>query len=86
LALTGKTIKGTPITGVSAELGPSQGAGDQTVPLRSSDRQLLSNRFKAIFRQTGYEHQASFSNDDALHSTMFSIIKIAATMKWGSHA
>lgn len=86
LALAGKTIKGTPINGVSAELGPSQGAGDQTVPLRSSDRQLLSNRFKAIFRQTGYEHQTSFSNDDALHSTMFSIIKIAATMKWGSHA
>ncbi|KQZ31820.1 triacylglycerol lipase [Duganella sp. Root1480D1] len=72
--------------GISVELGPSQGPGDQTVPIRSSDRQLLSSGFKAIFRQTGYEHQNSYSDPNALQSTLYSIVKIATTMKWKSHA
>lgn len=31
----------------------------QTVPLHSAEAQLRSGQFKGIFRQTGYEHQAS---------------------------
>jgi pimeloyl-ACP methyl ester carboxylesterase len=69
----------------SAELGPCSGAGDQTVPARSSDSQLLSGKFKGIFRQTSYEHQASYQDEKALHSTLYSIIKIASTMRGNPH-
>ena len=70
--------------GFSVVLGASEGPGDQTVPIRSADHQFFSGRFKAIFRQTGYEHQSSFSDIRAVNSTMFSIIKIAATMRWAT--
>lgn len=86
LTLAGTTARGGKVAGIHVELGPSQGAGDQTVPLRSSDRQLLSGRFKAIFRQTGYEHQNSYSSTAVLHSTLFSIVRIAATMNWKDDA
>ncbi|MGW8394714.1 esterase/lipase family protein [Pseudoduganella sp. HUAS MS19] len=86
LILAETTNGGGSVSGISAELGPSQGPGDQTVPIRSADRQLRSGRFRAIFRQTGYEHQASYSNSDAIHSTLFSIVRIAATMTWRTHA
>jgi len=56
--------------------------GDQTVPLHSADAQLQSGKFKGIFRQTGYEHQASYSDDAALASTIYSLFKIISTMKW----
>jgi len=69
-------------SGITARLAAATGPGDQTVPTRSSDHQLLSGKFKAIFRQTGYEHQTSFDDVRAQHSTLFSIVKIAATMRW----
>jgi hypothetical protein len=69
-------------SGITARIGRAEGAGDQTVPVRSSDHQLLSGQFKGIFRQTGYEHQSSYSDQKALQATLFSIVKIAATMKW----
>lgn len=69
-----------------AVLGPSSGAGDQTVPLKSADNQLLSGKFKGIFRQTNYEHQASFHNADALRATLYSIVRIAGQMQWSSDA
>lgn len=72
------------LSGIAVSLGPAVGAGDQTVPIRSSDHQLLSGKFKGVFRQTGYEHQASYSDKRAVQSTLFSIIKIASTMKWSS--
>ena len=72
------------LCGITVNLGPSTGAGDQTVPTRSSDHQLLSRKFKGVFRQTGYEHQSSYSDLHAVQSTLFSIIKIASTMNWGA--
>lgn len=57
-------------------------AGDQTVPLHSADHQLRSGKFKGIFRQLGYEHQDSYSDERALHSTLYSLVRIASTMKW----
>jgi pimeloyl-ACP methyl ester carboxylesterase len=76
-------IPGMP-SGISAKLGPAVGPGDQTVPTISSDHQLLSGKFEGIFRQTGYEHQNSYKDIRALHSTLFSIVKIAARMRWES--
>lgn len=63
-------------------LGASKGAGDQTVPLRSAEHQLLSGAVKGVFRQTGYEHQASYQNEHALDSTLYSVVRIAARMWW----
>jgi hypothetical protein len=65
-------------------LASATGAGDQTVPTISSDHQLLRGKFKGFFRQTGYEHQNSYKDTRALHSTLFSIAKIAAQMRWES--
>jgi pimeloyl-ACP methyl ester carboxylesterase len=56
--------------------------GDQTVPLYSADAQLRSGKFKGIFRQTGYEHQASYSESTVIAATLFSLFRIASTMKW----
>lgn len=70
------------LSGITIKLGPATGAGDQTVPTRSSDHQLLSGKFLGIFRQTGYEHQASYSDTRAIRATLYSIMKIAASMKW----
>lgn len=70
-------------SGITVKLAVAAGAGDQTVPVRSSDQQLLSGKFKGIFRQTGYEHQNSYKDVRAQNSTLFCIVKIAATMDWG---
>jgi pimeloyl-ACP methyl ester carboxylesterase len=57
-------------------------AGDQTVPLHSADAQLRSGKFKGIFRQTGYEHQTSYSQPEVIEATLYSLFRIASTMKW----
>lgn len=57
-------------------------AGDQTVPLHSAEAQLRSGKFKAIFRQSGYEHQASYSDKAVISATLYSLFRIASTMKW----
>jgi pimeloyl-ACP methyl ester carboxylesterase len=67
---------------ITAVLRPATDAGDQTVPVHSADSQLASRKFKGIFRQTGYEHQSSYSDHGALRSTLYSIIQIARTMTW----
>lgn len=67
---------------VPATLLPAGEPGDQTVPLHSAEHQLHSGKFKGIFRQTGYEHQASYKDEGALHSTLYSLVCIAQTMKW----
>lgn len=67
-------------------LGPSTGPGDQTVPLRSSEDQLLSGKFSGIFRQIGYEHQGSYDDKNAVRSTLYSLSRIISTMKWSSDA
>lgn len=56
--------------------------GDETVPLHSADAQLRSGKFKGIFRQVGYEHQASYSDSIVLASTIYALFKIISTMKW----
>ena len=56
--------------------------GDQTVPAKSSDHQLKSGLFKAVFRQTGYEHQSSYSDHRAIASTLYSIVRIAGMAVW----
>jgi pimeloyl-ACP methyl ester carboxylesterase len=56
--------------------------GDQTVPLHSAEHQLRSGKFKGVFRQTGYEHQNSYKDERALHSTLYSLVRIAQTMTW----
>lgn len=76
--------KSKPQLSGTARLGASSGSGDQTVPTRSSEDQLLRGRFKGIFRQTNYEHQASFQDTHALRSTLYSIVRIAAEMQWGT--
>jgi len=56
--------------------------GDETVPLYSADAQLRSGKFKGIFRQVGYEHQASYSDSIVLASTIYALFKIISTMEW----
>jgi pimeloyl-ACP methyl ester carboxylesterase len=58
--------------------------GDQTVPLHSADDQLRSGKFKGLFRQLGYEHQNSYKDERALHSTIYSLVRIAQNMEWSS--
>ena len=65
-------------------MGPSRGAGDQTVPLRSSDHQLLSNNFTGIFRQAGYEHQKSYKDLYATKVTLYSLVRIIEKMSWST--
>jgi hypothetical protein len=58
--------------------------GDQTVPVHSADHQLRSGKFKAVFRQTGYEHQDSYKDERALHSTLYCLASIVQTMTWSA--
>nr|WP_314544872.1 hypothetical protein [uncultured Massilia sp.] len=58
--------------------------GDQTVPLHSADAQLRSGKFKGIFRQTGYEHQASYDDSSVVAATLYSLFQIASAMKWSN--
>ncbi|MBB6591248.1 GPI inositol-deacylase [Ralstonia solanacearum] len=69
---------------IPVRLLPADGPGDQTVPLFSADHQLRSGKFKGLFRQTGYEHQASYQDERALCSTLYSLVRIAQTMQWST--
>ena len=62
---------------ITATLQPPDEAGDQTVPVRSAADPLRNGRCKAVFRQTGYDHQDSYQNDRVLAATMYSILRIA---------
>lgn len=79
-ATMARTVKAS----VYATLLPPDAPGDQTVPARSADHQLRSGQFKAIFRQTGYEHQSSFQDRKAIASTLYCIIRIAQQAHWAS--
>lgn len=74
----------TPRSGppLKAIMRPAADAGDQTVPVHSANSQYASGKFKGIFSQTGYEHQSSYSDKNALRSTLYSIVQIARTMTW----
>jgi pimeloyl-ACP methyl ester carboxylesterase len=73
----GARVGATTPTPIQAVIQPPNEPGDQTVPIRSADHQLRSGKFKAIFRQTGYEHQGSYQNDRAIACTLYSIVRIA---------
>lgn len=64
------------------KLGAAAGPGDQTVPLKSAEHQLLKGALKGAFRQTGYEHQQSYNNERALNSTLYCVVKIVQKMWW----
>ncbi len=66
----------------AATMQAARDPGDQTVPLHSAEHQLRSGKFQGIFRQTGYEHQNSYKDERALHSTLYSLVRIAQTMTW----
>jgi hypothetical protein len=68
--------------GIGVRLLDPAEPGDQTVPLHSADAQLRSGKFKGIFRQIGYEHQASYSQSKVIEATLYSLFQIASTMKW----
>jgi len=67
---------------ISIKLLSPMGAGDETVPLRSSEHQLQSKRFSGVLRQSGYEHQAIYSDLAALQCTLYSLVRIVQTMTW----
>jgi hypothetical protein len=75
---------GTAPLGMKVSMQNANDPGDQTVPLHSAEHQLQSGKFKGIFRQTGYEHQDSYRDHGALHSTLYSLVRIAQSMKWNS--
>lgn len=63
---------------LTLRLEPPTDAGDQTVPAKASAEAVRGT----LFRQTGYEHQGSYQNDQVLASALYSIIKIANTAPW----
>ena len=67
---------------IDADMQAAAEPGDQTVPLHSGDAQLRSGKFKGIFRQSGYEHQASYDDKAVIDATLYSLFKIISTMKW----
>lgn len=64
------------------EMQAAAEAGDQTVPLHSGDAQLRSGKFRGIFRQSGYEHQASYADPAVVNATLYCLFKIISEMKW----
>ncbi len=58
--------------------------GDQTVPMHSAEYLAThgGTHFKGIFRQTGYEHQDSYQDTNAIAATLYSIVRIAQQMEW----
>jgi hypothetical protein len=67
---------------ICATILPPAAPGDQTVPARSADHQLLSGMFRGVFRQIGYEHQSSYQDPRAVASTLYSIVRIAQKATW----
>jgi len=67
-----------------AHIRPPADAGDSTVPAYSADHQMESKKFAGVFRQTGYEHQSSYQDENALAATLYSIVRIAQKMVWNN--
>ncbi len=83
LKLLDKTIaEKSPDKVFDADMQAAAEPGDQTVPLHSGDAQLRSGKFKGIFRQSGYEHQASYDDKAVIDATLYSLLKIISTMRW----
>ena len=67
---------------ITASICPGRDPGDQTVPARSADHQLGHANVKAVFRQTGYEHQGSYKDEAVIAATLYSIVRIALRVEW----
>jgi pimeloyl-ACP methyl ester carboxylesterase len=67
---------------IQACILPPSAPGDQTVPAVSADHQLRSGKLKGVFRQSGYEHQSSYSDPRAIAATLYSIVRIALEATW----
>ena len=75
-------VENSPAMAFGVEMQDAAEPGDQTVPLHSGDAQLRSGKFKGIFRQSGYEHQASYADEAVIDATLYSLFRIISTMKW----
>jgi pimeloyl-ACP methyl ester carboxylesterase len=63
---------------------PGSAAGDETVPADRSARHIKGTLFPhGEIKGRGYEHQASYSDEQVLASMLYSIVQIAKTAKWG---
>jgi len=67
---------------ITSTMQPPADPGDQTVPAHSADAQFRSGKFKGVFRQTGYEHQGSYSNEEVIAATIYSLYQIISKMNW----
>ena len=74
--------KNKPAAHFTATLLDPVDPGDETVPVFSADAQFRSGKFKGIFRQSDYEHQGSYEDDKVIRATLYSLIRIASSMKW----
>lgn len=58
-------------------------AGDETVPSQRSAQHIKGTLFvHGTEKGKGYEHQASYSNQQVLTSMLYSLVNIAKTAKW----
>jgi len=64
------------------EMRPPDAPGDQTVPQHSAEHQAEFGKLKGTFRQTGFEHQSSYQDENAIAATLYSVVSIAKTMQW----
>jgi hypothetical protein len=69
---------------LTLQLQSPDATGDETVPAERSGRKILGTSFQhGKARETGYDHQNSFAHPNVLTAMLYSIVKIAATAKWG---
>lgn len=69
---------------LTLKLQPAEAAGDETVPAERSAHKIAGTLFvHGKSKKSGYEHQDSYANPHVLGSMLYSIVKIAATAKWG---
>jgi hypothetical protein len=69
---------------LTLKLQPADAAGDETVPAERSAQKIGGTLFShGNVKGSGYEHQGSYAHPHVLTSMLYSIVKIAATAKWG---
>jgi hypothetical protein len=57
--------------------------GDQTVPAERSAQHIKGTLFAhGKEKESGYEHQESYSDPQVLRSLLYSLVRIAQTAKW----
>jgi hypothetical protein len=61
---------------------PAAEAGDETVPAWRSAQEIIGNGFVHGKESNGYEHQASYADDQVAASTLYALVQIAKTDQW----